>query len=100
MDTTFEEARRCPRCEQPGLDILQRGGPHGSTMHTIRCTNDRCQWYNTNYLVQVLSDGTVAKPVLDRQKSFPKIPDRTEAYQAQAERTYQQTLDSGEIPNP
>lgn len=96
MDTTFDEARRCPRCEELGSDIGGRSGPHGSTIHTIKCVNDRCQWFATTYIVQVMSDGSVAKPTLDRDKSFPKIPDRTEAVQAQLERLYQQSLSGGE----
>lgn len=97
MDTTFEEARRCPKCEKPGKEVGSRVGPFGSTIHTIMCANSRCEWSNTTYLVQVKSDGKVVEPTLEREKSFPKLEDRTERVQAQMQRLYEQSLNSDEI---
>lgn len=99
MDTTWEEAKRCPRCKNPGVEISRRPGPHGSALHTIQCKTERCQWFNTTYIVQVMSDGSVANPTIDRDKSFPKLPDRKTSATTQAERLYEQSLESGEIPN-
>lgn len=97
VDTTYESAKRCPKCEQPGVDIGSVRGPHGSRMHTIQCRNDRCPWYQTNYTVQVNSDGSIPEPTLDRPKSFPKLPDRSEEEVAlQMQRMYEQTLTGGE----
>lgn len=78
-DTTFEQARRCPICEFPGRDESFRPGPRNSKLHVIRCMNERCRWYNTTYIVQVNFDGTVSEPATDRQKFFPKIPERDNA---------------------
>lgn len=95
-ETTYEEAKRCPKCEQPGQEIgtkPMRGGGH---IKTIICHNSRCNWHDTTWIVQVNADGSIPEPTLDREKSFPKIPDRTESTQAQLERLYQQTIAGGE----
>jgi hypothetical protein len=48
------------------------------------------------YLVQVNPDGSVAKPDTDRQKFFPKIPDKTDAINESMQRLYDQTRSGGE----
>jgi len=96
-DTTYEEAKRCPKCEQPGVDIGSVRGPHGSRMHTIQCKNTRCTWYETNYSVQVNQDGSIPEPSLNRPKSYPALPQRNDAdVERQMEAIYQQTLRQGE----
>jgi len=96
-DSTYEEARRCPRCEQPGVDIGNRRGPHGSRLHTIQCKTSRCRWFNTNYTVQVNSDGSIPEPTLDRPKNFPAlIPRSDEEVQRMMDNMYNQTLKGGE----
>jgi sulfatase maturation enzyme AslB (radical SAM superfamily) len=64
VQTTFEEASRCPKCKQPGKDVKtirlpnNTKIPRGSTVHTIRCENcDFGVW-----LVQVNADGSVPPP--------------------------------------
>lgn len=97
-DTTYEEAARCPRCEQPGQEVA--AGTHqmkgGSELRTIYCRNPRCSWCDTPWVVQVNPDGTVPPPTVDRQKSFQKLPDRTDAVQESMQRLYNQTLTGGE----
>lgn len=95
-DSTFEEARRCPKCEQPGAVVAEKVGPHGSKIHTIMCMNSRCTWNNTTYIVQVNPDGTVPPPSTDRFRNFPKIPDRTDEVNANLMRLYEQSLTGGE----
>jgi hypothetical protein len=96
-DTTYEEARRCPRCNNPGAVAGTRRGPHGSTLNSFVCKTPRCRWFETQYVVQINADGTIPEPTLDRDKSFPKLPERTEeAIQAQMNRLYEQTLNGGE----
>jgi hypothetical protein len=43
-------------------------------IYNIRCKNEACIWYNTDWVVTVLSDGTV--PVRDgnQEKTFPAMP--------------------------
>jgi C4-type Zn-finger protein len=64
VQTTFEEASRCPKCKQPGKDVktirlpANTDIPKGSTVHTIQCSNcDFGVW-----LVQVNADGSVPPP--------------------------------------
>lgn len=93
--TTFEEARRCPKCESPGADISQRRGPLGSKLHVIECRNGRCKWNNTTWVVQVHADGTIQEET-EHDKIYPKIPDRTDAVQASMQNLLDQTLSGGE----
>jgi hypothetical protein len=96
-DPTFEEARRCPKCQQPGRDQGFRTQRNGSKIHTIACHNGRCVWNNTTWIVQVNADGSIPEPTLDRDKSFPKLPERSdEAMRNQFDRLYEQTLNGGE----
>lgn len=97
-ETTFEQAKRCPKCEQPGQIVAERRQRDGSVLNTVMCKNTRCRWLNTTYIVQVNADGTI--PItIDRPKSFTKLPDRTEEVQAQMENLYNQTLSGGELRN-
>jgi hypothetical protein len=60
QQVTFEEAKLCPFCEKPGEDASSVPLPQGrGTMHLIYCRNSLCQWYNTNWFVQVRPDGTI-----------------------------------------
>lgn len=95
VQTTFEEARRCPKCETPGSEQSSRRGPYGSKIHTIVCMNERCKWYNTTWVVQVHQDGTVQPPT-KHDKSYPKVPDMTDRVNEQMQRLYEQSLNSGE----
>src|SRR5688572_1358846 len=91
--TTLEEARRCPKCEQPGeltghsrAIPLQRGVTRGARLDQVLCKNSRCPWYNTAYYIQINPDGTIPEPTLNREKQFKPLPDdhgKTEARVAQ-----------------
>lgn len=62
--TTFEEASRCPRCEQPGKEVkkMKALGVPGATVHTLMCMTTGCPWYKTTWLVQTNRDGSVPPP--------------------------------------
>lgn len=49
--------------------------------YSITCRNDRCRWFNLNWLVDVNPDGSVpiAKP---HKKAYPDIPDLTDRVRA------------------
>lgn len=59
--TTFEEAKQCPMCAQPGEDTTSTSAPgiRGARIHHIYCRNEKCTWYNTPWMVQVNADGSV-----------------------------------------
>jgi hypothetical protein len=96
-DTTFEEACRCPKCGEPGQEVAaeNRRMRSGAELKQIYCRNARCNWLDTPWVVQVNPDGTIPEPTLDRQKSFAKLPDRTEAVQRQLQRLQDSTLETG-----
>jgi hypothetical protein len=80
MDSVkFEEAQRCPRCDVVGEITSTRSGPDRSKIHVLTCQNSRCSWFETDWVVQQLEDGTV--PLRDTgsrtQKTFPEIPGMT-----------------------
>jgi len=74
-DTTLEEARRCPRCNEPGelgekrpVSVWGRDGRRimgitpGAMLHLFYCRNKRCKWFNTPWEVQINPDGTIPPP--------------------------------------
>lgn len=82
--TTFEDAKKCPKCGQPGEDIgfkpgrSERGG--AVKVHTIMCRTQLCPWFNTGYLVQVNEDGSIPAAYSGTSgglKKFPKISQET-----------------------
>lgn len=78
-DTTFDEARRCPKCKELGKDTGSQKASGGSTVHKILCMNDRCKWFGTTYVVQVNADGTIPPPNLHRDKAFPALAPRSDS---------------------
>lgn len=75
---TWDEARRCPRCEEVGVPGRQKPVPgrRGYTTITLTCQNERCRWYQTGWTVQKNPDGSI--PVTDHRdrtpKQFPRDP--------------------------
>lgn len=74
VQTTYEEATRCPKCKQPG-QVVQKiprsdVGP-GVTQHVTVCRTETCSWFETPWFVQVNADGSVP-------------PDQTEQHKADA----------------
>ena len=83
-ETTFEEAKRCPKCQQPGDDVssTEKYSPNKGemvTVHVIYCRNQICPWLNTAWVVQVNADGSI--PAAYEQlgdKQYPKLSPETE----------------------
>jgi hypothetical protein len=68
-ETTFEEAKRCPKCDKPGEDRHQNvilgktfKGGKAPVVHQIFCTTELCPWFGTPWLVQVNGDGSIPPP--------------------------------------
>jgi len=78
-DTTYEEAKRCPKCDKPGRDTGATRRVRNGLLHTIECVNERCKWYKQpGWQVQVNHDGTIPQPTMDREKFFHKLPERSQ----------------------
>lgn len=83
MDTTIDQARRCPKCEELGEKRNEQVLRGGSREITYTCINERCRWFEqTCSVVTVRPDGSIPDPNRHRPKQFAKIPDRTEQVQA------------------
>lgn len=73
MTVTIDEAKRCPRCSQAGQESGNHRGPKGSRVYTFVCMNEVCPWYETGWIVQVNSDGTIPEREAG-PKEFEKLP--------------------------
>lgn len=80
-ETTLEQAKRCPRCEQPGEQVRSTRAPGrigllGARVLTIECRNERCKWFDSSWLVQINPDGSIPEPNTspNRDKAFPSLP--------------------------
>lgn len=93
---SFEVASRCPKCDNPGELMSTRptkdadGNP--SKIHILRCENSACRWYDTDWIVQQLEDGTVPVREGRMEKTFPAIPGMT---QEKAEQQIKDITDTG-----
>jgi len=92
-ETTLEEARRCPKCQEPGLFISKNAAPkgegitRGAELHTFNCDNSRCKWYGqVCRVIQVNPDGSIPTPEKRRLKHFPAVPDLTDVVRARIDR--------------
>jgi hypothetical protein len=73
--TTLEQASRCPKCDQPGRFMGDRSLEVGQgKLKMFQCENARCRWFNTQWPVQVSSNGTVPMTLV-RPKQFGALPD-------------------------
>jgi hypothetical protein len=60
-ETTFEEARRCPFCQQPSKLVDAKKLPQGGKLHTFQCDNERCTDNSGRRVVQTNPDGSLAQ---------------------------------------
>jgi hypothetical protein len=101
---TWEEASRCPKCDQPGDDRKQTyNREKHATIHILYCVQKLCPWFDTAWFVQVNDDGSIPKEVAMHQpKQFPALSQEMitrieEATQAQLRA---ETQPGTEIRNP
>jgi len=104
-ETTFEEAKRCPKCDKPGEDM--GGNPsakQGVKVHLVYCRTPGCEWENTNWLVQVNADGTVPEAYSQLgPKQYPKLSPESETRvreSMEAQLRAETAPGGGEIRNP
>lgn len=58
-DTTFEKAKRCPRCSNPGEVVSIHPTDRGGKVHVIFCRTAGCKWQDTSWLVEINRDGSI-----------------------------------------
>lgn len=86
VESTYEEATRCPKCGNPGEVRSKRPAPKdanlkpGTTIQHVYCTSQLCTWYNTAWLIQVNPDGSVPPPRnhTGKDKLFSRDPSADE----------------------
>lgn len=77
-DTTYEEAKRCPKCDQPGELRSDLPDKQGGRLHTFVCKTTTCKWYDqVSRVVSINPDGSVPTPTGHR-KRFPTLPPRSD----------------------
>ena len=83
--TSFEDAKKCPKCGKPGEDMGSRSvrSPNsGATVqiHSIYCRTQLCPWLDTMWIVQVNEDGTIPEAYSQLgNKQYPKLSPESEA---------------------
>lgn len=107
MTTTFEEAKKCPKCKQPGQDrkTIKQRNSHGKPVetHLIYCVTQVCPWYDTPWQVTINPDGTIPEPYSQLgEKQFPRLSQESRSriednIKAQLEA---ETHPGGEVRNP
>lgn len=72
-EPTYEEAKRCPRCEQPGAENGSRPAPerHMGRLQIFKCLNERCARFEGIWIVQIRPDGSIPEPTINREKNYP-----------------------------
>lgn len=108
--TTFEEAKKCPICGQPGevrrVDKKSRpqaqGGPY--ELHHVYCVTELCRWKDTPWWVQVNADGSIpeAYSSANQDRIFPKASPETETRVREAleAQLAAETKPGAEVRNP
>lgn len=68
-ESQYEEAKRCPKCGQPGevrkIEPAPRSAnlPAGTKIHTVYCQSTLCPWSGeVCRLIQVNPDGSIPPP--------------------------------------
>jgi hypothetical protein len=57
-------------CKETGRLTRTTSDGRGGKIHSLVCQNDRCKWFDTGWLVQVLANGEVA----ERTKGDSEFP--------------------------
>lgn len=107
MSTTFEEAKKCPKCGNPGDD--RRVTPTRNArrqkvdLHHIYCVTELCPWFNTMWLVQINEDGSIPEP--GQQLGDKKYPALSQESATRIEENILRQIEleqkpGTEIPNP
>ena len=93
---TWDQAIKCPKCDQPGRDTGHVSDASGAKLYSIMCENAACVWFETNWAIQVQSDGTIPiREHPERQpKVFPKMPGMTPERAAKQVEAIQDTKDT------
>ena len=107
-ETTWEEASRCPKCDQPGRDGgVRPGNRPGVKVHMLYCTNQLCLWWEGGdngmpWLVQVNRDGSIPRANTLGQKQFLPVSQESETRinEALERQIRAETSGQGEIRNP
>lgn len=76
VETTLEEASRCPKCQNPGRYEGERvlESIRNAKTKIFGCHNERCKWYGQTWVVQVNANGTIPPATLRRPKQFAPLP--------------------------
>jgi len=77
MTTSFESASSCPKCSNAGKEISAQKSSRGSTVYVFACVTEVCRWYNTTWIVQINSDGSIPER-RPGDREFPKRPEMNE----------------------
>ena len=76
--TTWDEASRCPKCNQPMKEVHSSPAVNGEgTVSVLECGNKVCIWLGETKLVQRLANGEV--PIREAEKEFQPLTEGAKA---------------------
>jgi len=75
---SFEQAKDCPKCGKPGevrrVTASRDGTGRPVELHLVYCTTELCKWFDSPWVVQVNSDGSIPKAYSQiGEKKYPRI---------------------------
>lgn len=79
-EVELEKRKRCPKCDEPGREEgVRLSGDFTKKVMTMICENQRCQWFQTGWVITLMLDGSlppVDAPEVLRAKprAFPAEP--------------------------
>lgn len=95
---SLEDAKHCPKCDQPGTVVYQQVRPKGGKAFTYHCVNALCKWFQTGWVVQVNADGSIPDRTAG-PKQFEQLDSGATAYAEAVLQKTQKELMEGEVPN-
>lgn len=106
-ETTFEEAKKCPKCGKSGKEVRVTSGQNdrGKPVknHLIECVTQLCPWFGTPWVVTEYEDGSIPQPYTKLgDKQFLRISQEsmTRIEESVRHQLQTETKPDGEIQNP
>lgn len=96
MASSWEDARKCPKCASNGEEVGERPGSQPrSKIIILQCPKPQCPWYGTRFEVLINPDGTIPDALTHRPKAYNRVQDDGGATQRILERQLHQMQQPG-----
>lgn len=79
MTISLEDAIKCPKCGEPGVEVSTQNLGRKGIAHVYHCDNKLCLWYQTGYVVQEHPDGSIHENSNRSPSLYPALTPSQEA---------------------